>query len=298
MKIEIKDLQMTYKGGQEALKNINISLKSPSLIGLLGPNGAGKSTLMKLMVARLLQTSGSISVDGQKLLGNEKYIKSKLGYLSQDFGLYDELTIKQFLEYMASLKGIGRNLKEEISKVINATNLSEKKNAKIRTLSGGQRQRVGIAQALLGNPELLILDEPTVGLDPEERVKFRNLFSESAKDKIVILSTHIIEDVQAICNRLIVINRGCILFDGKPQELIRMAEGHVGVCEVEKDKKDVIEKFKVTSRVFTTRGMQYRIVGKELPGYAEIVEPSLEDAYVFLMSKEGIHNESVCINNK
>ena len=160
MEISIQNVSMTYPNGKQALKGLNLDLGSPSLIGLLGPNGAGKSTLMKLLVAALLPTSGSILVDGQPLAKGERQLKARLGYLPQDFGLFDELTVTQFLDYMAALKGL-REAKAAIQRAIQAVNLEEKARAKIRTLSGGQRQRVGIAQALLGDPEVVILDEPT-----------------------------------------------------------------------------------------------------------------------------------------
>ena len=227
MQIELRDLSMTYSNGKQVLQHLNLSLKAPSLIGLLGPNGAGKSTLMKLLVAALMPTSGSILVDGQPLAKTERLLKSKLGYLPQDFGLFDELTVVQFLDYMAALKGL-HNPKGTIQEVIRAVNMGEKTKSKIRTLSGGQRQRVGIAQALLGNPTFLIFDEPTVGLDPEERIHFRNLFSRTAQDRLVLLSTHIIEDVQSICDQIVVINHGRVLFTGTPEELIQTAVGHVG----------------------------------------------------------------------
>ena len=173
MEINIQNVNMTYPNGKIALKDLNLDLKAPSLIGLLGPNGAGKSTLMKLLVAALMPTGGSILMDGQPLSKTDRLLKARLGYLPQDFGLFDELTVTQFLDYMAALKGIS-NPKAAIQKTIQAVNLEEKAKSKIRTLSGGQRQRVGIAQALLGNPPFLIFDEPTVGLDPEERIHFRN----------------------------------------------------------------------------------------------------------------------------
>ena len=165
MEICIENVSMAYPNGKQALRDLNLEMKSPSLIGLLGPNGAGKSTLMKLLSAALLPTSGSIRVDGRPLAGSERQLKERLGYLPQDFGLFDELSVTQFLDYMAALKGL-RDPKEAIRGVIRAVNLEEKAKSKIRTLSGGQRQRVGIAQALLGDPPFLILDEPTVGLDP------------------------------------------------------------------------------------------------------------------------------------
>ena len=253
MNISVQHISKTYKTGKKALDDVSVEIASPGMIGLVGPNGAGKSTLMKLLVAALLPSSGSILLDNEPLQSKEKYLKSVLGYLSQSFGLYDELNVWQFLDYMATLKQITHNLKpkdrrslvcNQITKVLQQTNLEEIKNQKIKTLSGGQRQRVGIAQALLGDPALLILDEPTVGLDPEERRRFRNLFSQSARDRIVLLSTHIIEDVQLVCGRIIVINHGKILFDGKPEELVQAAHGYKG-----------------------------------------ILEPSLEDAYIYIIEK-------------
>ena len=205
MKLQMEHLTMTYPTGKKALQDMSLTLSSPQMIGLLGPNGAGKSTLMKLLAAALLPTQGSIFVDARPLAKSEGALKAQLGYLPQDFGLYEELTVTQFLDYMAALKGI-RAPKAEIRRVLSDTNLTPQRRARIRTLSGGQRQRVGIAQALLGSPQLLILDEPTVGLDPEERIHFRNLFAQEAKDKLVLLSTHIIEDVQSVCDRLIVIH--------------------------------------------------------------------------------------------
>ncbi|UJA30611.1 ATP-binding cassette domain-containing protein [Clostridium sporogenes] len=289
MKISVENLNMIYKAGKKAgkkaLEDVSLQIESPSLIGLLGPNGAGKSTLMKLLVAELIPTSGEILIDGVPLLKNEKKLKASLGYLPQSFGLYDELTVWQFLDYMAALKGI-KNSKKVIKEVIEKTNLTEKRKARISTLSGGQRQRVGIAQALMGNPELLIFDEPTVGLDPEERINFRNLFSKTAQDKIVLLSTHIIEDVQSVCDKLIVINHGQILFTGTPEELIVLAHNHVGVFE-EKTEQRVNQEYKITSRVNTASGIACRIVAETLPDFAEAVEPTLEDAYMYLiMEKE------------
>ena len=221
MKIELKNLSKTYPGGKAALKDINLTLANPSLVGLVGPNGAGKSTLMKLFTASLLPSSGEILIDGRPLLKREKTLKSNLGYLPQEFGLFEDLTTAQFLDYMAALKCLDKKTaKQEIDRVIALTHLQDKRKAKIRTLSGGQKQRVGIAQSLLGNPKLLIFDEPTVGLDPAERFAFRNLFTDTAKSRLVILSTHIIEDVQSACDHLIVLNSGEILYAGTPEALM------------------------------------------------------------------------------
>ena len=285
MRINLNHLSMIYPNGRQALKDISLTLESPSLIGLVGPNGAGKSTLMKLLVAGLLPTGGTISVDDVSLSRCEKKLKEKLGYLPQDFGLYDELTGREFLDYMAALKGI-RDSKAAIESAILATGLEEKRKARIKTLSGGQRQRVGIAQALLGTPEFLILDEPTVGLDPEERIRFRNFFSQTAQDKLVLLSTHIIEDVQSVCDRLIVIDRGQILFIGRPEELVLQARGHVGVF-LEQGGGEKTSALRIISRVNTAEGVLCRGVAEVLPQEARSVEPTLEDAYLYLITQEG-----------
>ena len=284
MQISLQELTMTYPSGKRALQGVNLELDSPSLVGLLGPNGAGKSTLMKLLVAGLLPTGGAIRVDGEPLLRRERALKARLGYLPQDFGLYDELTVTQFLDYMGALKGL-RDSRAAIQSAIEEVHLEEKARAKIRTLSGGQRQRVGIAQALLGEPELLIFDEPTVGLDPEERIHFRNLFSRLAQKRLVLLSTHIIEDVQSVCSRLLVLHRGKLRFDGPPEELIRAAEGHVGTFDETGGERE--EGLHITARVNTARGVACRAVAEVLPSYVQPAEPTLEDAYLYLISGEG-----------
>ena len=284
MQISLQELTMTYPSGKKALQGVNLELDSPSLVGLLGPNGAGKSTLMKLLVAGLLPTGGAIRVDGEPLLRRERALKARLGYLPQDFGLYDELTVTQFLDYMGALKGL-RDSRAAIQSAIEEVHLEEKARAKIRTLSGGQRQRVGIAQALLGEPELLIFDEPTVGLDPEERIHFRNLFSRLAQKRLVLLSTHIIEDVQSVCSRLLVLHRGRLRFDGPPEELIRAAEGHVGTFDETGGERE--EGLHITARVNTARGVACRAVAEMLPPYVQPAEPTLEDAYLYLISGEG-----------
>jgi len=288
MEIQIKHLDMVYPSGKQALRDISLDLKSPNLIGLLGPNGAGKSTLMKLLVAGLIQTKGEIAVDGQSLRRVERLLKARLGYLPQTFGLYDELTVYQFLDYMAAMKGIADS-KAAIREAIRAANLEEKEKASIRTLSSGQRQRVGIAQALLGNPRFLIFDEPTVGLDPEERISFWNLFSRMAQDKLVLLSTHIIEDVQSVCNQIIVIYHGEIRFIGTHAALIAQAQGHVGVFE-EMDRAMEVG-LHITSRVNTATGIACRTVAEELPPFVQPVEPTLEDAYLYLISREAAHSK-------
>ena len=269
MQMELQNLSMTYPSGKQALHQINLALKAPSLIGLLGPNGAGKSTLMKLLVAALVPTQGRILIDGRPLEQEERQLKARLGYLPQDFGLFDELTVAQFLDYMAALKGL-RNAGAAVQKAIQSVNLAEKANARIRTLSGGQRQRVGIAQALLG--------------DPEERIHFRNLFSQKAQDRLVLLSTHIIEDVQSVCGQLVVMNHGSLLFTGTPEQLIQSAAGHVGVFWEQEAVRD--PGLHITARVNTGQGIRCRAVADTLPAGAQPAEPTLEDAYLYFISRE------------
>jgi ABC-type multidrug transport system ATPase subunit len=282
MKIEINEVTMIYPSGKKALQNITMQAQSPNLIGILGPNGAGKTTLMKLLIAGLIPTKGEILLDDKPLLAQEKQLKSQLGYLPQSFGLYDELTVWQFLDYMAALKGLKD--RKAIENALLRTSMTECKKTRIRNLSGGQRQRVGIAQALLGDPQFMILDEPTVGLDPEERVKFRNIFADMARDKIILLSTHIVEDVQSICNRVRIISGGLILFDGSPSELIAGTAGHVGVY-LSQAGDEMPAGCRIVSKINVTSGIQCRIVGDELPAFAEKTEPTLEDAYLYRIEK-------------
>lgn len=224
MQITLQELNMTYPNGKKALQGVSASLDSPSLIGLLGPNGAGKSTLMKLLVAGLLPTGGAIRADGEPLTKCERAYKARLGYLPQDFGLFDELTVEQFLDYMGALKGL-RSGRESIRAVIEAVHLGEKRRARIRTLSGGQRQRVGIAQALLGNPEVVILDEPTVGLDPKQIMEIRALIQSLGKDHTVILSSHILSEVQAVCQTILILSKGRLVACDTPENLEKRFAG-------------------------------------------------------------------------
>ncbi len=286
MQISVEHIKKTYHGGIEALKDVSFEMKSPELIGLIGPNGAGKSTLIQMLVTGMLPTNGVINIDDIPILKKEKELKKHLGYLPQSFGLYDELSVYQFLDYIATLKGI-RDAKEEIVRVIKLTNMQEKQNSKIKTLSGGQRQRVGIAQALLGQPELLVFDEPTVGLDPEERINFRNLFSKEADNKILILSTHIIEDIQSICNRLIILHKGIVKYDGTPERLINKAKHHVAIID-EIQNQTISGNYHIISRINTGDGIRLRIVGDVLPLKAQFIEPSLEDAYMYLITREEV----------
>lgn len=290
MKIDVKHITMIYPSGKKALQDVSVSAESPSFIGILGPNGAGKTTLMKLLIAGLLPTRGEILLNDKPLLTQEICLKSQLGYLPQSFGLYEELTVWQFLDYMAALKNI-KDARAAIHEVLERTNMTAHRKARIRSLSGGQRQRVGIAQALLGSPRLIILDEPTVGLDPEERVKFRNIFSEMAQDKIILLSTHIVEDVQAVCSRVLVIHDGRVLFDGTPASLIAQADHHVGTY-LAKLGDAAPDGCQIVSKVHAADGIRCRIVAKQLPDFVRPADPTLEDAYLYCIHHSPARKES------
>ncbi|MGI6664259.1 MAG: ATP-binding cassette domain-containing protein [Christensenellaceae bacterium] len=288
MKLQIKEVTKKYPNGTVALENVSTTMQSPAFIGLLGPNGAGKSTLMKLITLGLLPTKGELRCDDSPLIKQEKSFKGKLGYLPQEYGLYEELTVYQFLDYVATLKDI-KNTKKEIAHVLELCNLQDRKKSRISSLSGGLKQRVGIAQALLGTPEILILDEPTVRLDPEERMRMRNIFVEEAKDKILILSTHIIEDIQSASNRLIVLHKGKICYDGIPNGLIALCAGHVGRYECMHGEEDLLEQeegLRIVSKIVMPEKTSYRFIGNMLPAYTTEVTPTLEDAYVYVMAKE------------
>lgn len=233
MKISIENLNMKYQKNKKALQDVSIEIEGPGLVGILGPEGAGKSTFIKLMIGELQAASGQILVDDVPLTQMKKKLKRNLGYLPQSFGLYDELTLWQFLDYIAVLKGI-KNSRKVIRKVVEKTNLLEKQENYISTLTDGEKQRVGIAQALMGSPKLMIFDEPTTLLDLEERINFRNLISQVAQDKIVILSTKIIEDVKSVCDRLVIIKQGQFIFNGTPEQLLASTYNHAAKPTLEK----------------------------------------------------------------
>ena len=220
MEINIQNVSMTYPSGKQALQNLSLELRSPSLIGLLGPNGAGKSTLMKLLVAALLPTSGSILVDGQPLLKTERQLKAQLGYLPQDFGLFNELTVAQFLDYMAALKGL-RDSGTAVREVIRTVNLEGQARARIRSLSGGQRQRIGIARAIILKPEIIICDEPVSALDVSVQAKIINLLKELQQKLNIsyIFISHDLGVVKHIADRVMVMYRGHVVEEGTRDEI-------------------------------------------------------------------------------
>ena len=242
MEINIQNVSMTYPSGKQALQNLSLELRSPSLVGLLGPNGAGKSTLMKLLVAALLPTSGSILVDGQPLLKTERQLKAQLGYLPQDFGLFDELTVAQFLDYMAALKGL-RDSRTAIREVIRTVNLEGQARARIRSLSGGQRQRVGIARALAAGPELLLMDEPFGAVDEITRGQLQDELLRIHRESgiTVLFVTHDIAEALKLGTRTLVMDAGQIQQYDAPSRLL----AHPATS--------FVERLVRRSRVFQTR---------------------------------------------
>ncbi len=284
MEIVINNLSKTYRK-VEALKHVSLSIPT-GMFGLLGPNGAGKTTLIRILATLLKPSSGSVQI-GEYRLDNraEKWkIRETLGYLPQEIQMYRNLSAREFLQFVAALKKVTPAArKAEVEQALEITNLSDVARRSIRTFSGGMKRRLGIAQALIGNPRLLIIDEPTVGLDPQERVKFRNLLVELARDKTVLLSTHIIEDVAQTCPALAVIRKGEIVYSGSALKLIQKADGKVWefLLETPASMDGVI----VVSSTATAEGNRYRVLAEKQPhpGAAQIA-PSMEDAYLWLLN--------------
>jgi len=286
--IKINQLTKSYPGNVKALQEIDLEI-GDGMFGLLGPNGAGKTTLMRILAGLLRPTQGDVEILGHDLKteAGKQAVKTVLGYLPQELGLYPDLNAEEFLDYIAILKGINNSQvrKAQIQELIALVRLSDVSQRRLKTYSGGMKRRVGIAQALLGNPKLIIVDEPTAGLDPEERVRFRNLLVDTAARCTVILSTHIVEDISHSCNDLAVLNQGRVVFRGSPKELIGAARGNVWnirLTDGERPDGDLI----LVSTLQLGDAVQYRVLGKPGTAYAtEAVEPSLEDGYMWLMGQ-------------
>lgn len=278
-----------YGTGIWGLREFNLSLK-PGVLGLVGPNGAGKSTLMRILATITKPTSGKIIFDGIDLLQNPDQIREVLGYLPQDFGIYPNLNAVEFLEYLAAIKGLaGRSASQRVDELLKLVNLGEVRKQPLGGYSGGMKQRIGIAQALLNDPRLLIVDEPTVGLDPEERIRFRNLLSDLSGDRIVILSTHIVSDVEASATRIAVIRKGRLLIDAMPEELLQEVEGKVWEWIVpSEDLPSVKQRYVVSGTVRHLDGVEVRIISASRPDEnASLTPPRLEDAYLHLLAEKG-----------
>lgn len=286
--IIIKNVDKFY-GKKQALKNIDLTINQ-GMFGLLGRNGAGKTTLMKTLAALHNKQHGQISVCGIPI-ENAKEIRSITGYLPQDFSMYPSMTVCESLDYLGLLSGMDKKLrKERIELLIKRVNLTEHKNKKVKALSGGMKRRLGIAQALLHDPKVLIVDEPTAGLDPEERIRFRNLLCEVAEERIVILSTHIVGDVEATCEDIAIMNGGEILWQGTVSELIKEAEGNVYTCYVQKKFLPQIKKEHiVTGMLVQSEYATVRIISDSVPDIRNITpaEPNAEDAYMYCLYSRG-----------
>lgn len=281
MELKIENLYKSYKS-KEALKNINITMNS-GVYGLLGENGAGKSTLMRILTTIDFQTKGSVTFDGEDIVDLDENYRGIIGYMPQDYNVFSTFTAKDFLEYMGTLKGLSKEeLNKKIPETLEFVNLSHVSNKKVKSFSGGMKRRIGIAQAILNDPKILILDEPTAGLDPKERIRFSNIISAMSEDKIVILSTHILSDIEAIANDLIIIRDGEVLEDDNINNLIEKARGRVWESLVDKNtfNKLNVER-KIIHRKQEGKCILARYVGDKYEGIeSKLMEPTLEDYYV------------------
>tara|TARA_B100001989_G_C24531087_1_gene461688 strand:- start:777 stop:1664 length:888 start_codon:yes stop_codon:yes gene_type:complete len=282
MNLKIKNISKTYSNGVEALKNISLEIGN-GMFGLLGPNGAGKSTLMRTIASLQNADEGSIKIGEIDIFNDKHSLRKILGYLPQEFGVYPKVTAIELLDHMAIMKGITSSVdrKSEVKALLKKTNLWESRKQRLGTYSGGMKQRFGIAQALLGDPKLIIVDEPTAGLDPMERNRFHNLLSEIGENIIVILSTHIVDDVSDLCNDMAIILNGKLRLKGKPLELIKKINGMVWQGLVEKsDAEDVKNDERIISSRLYMGKVKIRLLSKDKPmeGF-EITQPEIEDLY-------------------
>lgn len=286
--IEITNLTKTYKGNIHALNGVSLEIGT-GLFGLVGHNGAGKTTLMRILAGLLRPSGGSVRVFGHDLANyaGRQQTKAILGYLPQELGLYPNLNAYEFLDYMAILKGItdATQRRTQINTLIEKVRLTDVAGRKLKTYSGGMKRRIGIAQALLGDPKLLIVDEPTAGLDPEERVRLRNLLSDMSAGRTIILSTHIVEDISQSCRDLAVMRGGQAIFKGAPMTLIQAARGHVWTLTTQGDVRPN-DGLAVVSSLQVANGTQYRVLGVPDARYGAVAaEPTLEDGYMWLMQE-------------
>jgi len=288
MVIEINHITKKY-GATVALKDVTFSLQN-GITGLLGPNGAGKSTLMRLLTTIEKPTAGEILYNGQNIVKRANLIRPVLGYLPQDFGVYTNLNPVEFLEYMAALSRLPiKQARKRIDELLAILNLSDVKKRLLGTFSGGMKQRVGIAQALLNDPDVLIVDEPTVGLDPEERIGFRNLLASLSENRIILLSTHIVTDVESIAPQIAIIREGCLLKYDSPENLIKEVDDMVWNCIVPSSKLPELQKhLLISSSIQRSDGIHIRVVSAERPSSdAVLTPPTLEDAYLFTARTNG-----------
>jgi ABC-2 type transport system ATP-binding protein len=285
-RLQIRSLSKRYHNGVDALRGISLDI-GPGVTGLLGPNGAGKSTLLRIAATVMRPTSGNIIWNGVDIASDPDALRAVLGYLPQDAGTYPNLTAREFLRYIAALKGMRTHSAERrITELLEELNLVEAQSRPLASYSGGMKQRVGIAQALLNDPQLAIVDEPTVGLDPEERARFRELITGLAADRVVLLSTHIVSDVETIAERVVMISAGVVVADGTPDDLARELSGRVWEGIVAPDSLATLRKdYTVTSTMRRRDGISVRISGESAPAGFSPAAPSLEEAYILTVQQ-------------
>lgn len=283
MEIVFKSVSKKFDNAY-ALSDISCCFNSGNLIGIVGTNGAGKSTLMKILATILKPDAGDILLNNTSIVKHPEKMRKVIGYLPQDVALYPNLSVTEFLCYMASIKGINRwEGKKQIKNLLNILHLNNTEEKRLGDFSGGMKQRVGIACALLGNPQVLIVDEPTVGLDPQERILIRNILAEQTRDRIVILSTHIISDIEAVSSKILVMKSGKMIFSGSQQELVKTAKGYVWEFFAPKD-YNIGMQSGISSIIQTDKGIKVRQVARSKPNEnANIVTPTLEDSCIYIL---------------
>jgi ABC-type multidrug transport system ATPase subunit len=288
MKLEIEGVGKQYRADFWGLSDFTLELE-PGVVGLLGENGAGKSTLMRIIATVTEPTTGEIRWNGADIRKSPDAIRTELGYLPQDFGVYPNLNAVEFLEYIGALKGVDRKqCKKKIDELLMLVNLYDVRKRPLGGYSGGMKQRIGIAQALINDPGILIVDEPTVGLDPTERVRFRNLLSDLSGERIVIFSTHIVSDAEATASKIAVVSKGRLLSYSEPDQLLRKVEGKVWEIVVPDSQLQEIRKSNIISgTIRSSKGVQVRVVSEAAPAVdAKKLEPTLEDAYLYCISTD------------
>ena len=289
LELALESVGYRYRGGHQAVADVGFTM-APGIVGLLGPNGAGKSTLMRVLSTLAKASSGRVLWRGEDIARKPDALRRELGYLPQDFGVYEALSAREFLAFLAAVKGLPpRGVPARVDECLQMVGLDDVADRRLGGYSGGMRQRVGIAQALLNDPKLLIVDEPTVGLDPEERVRFRHLLAELAGERLVILSTHIVSDIEASASTLAVMSGGRLRFHGTPEALMAGADGHVWQWTVAADQlAEARARLRISRAQRRAHGVEVRVVGEQSPAPdAVLVAPDLEDAYLWLLHRDG-----------
>lgn len=284
----IKNLQKTYGNGVKAIDNISLEINN-GMFGLLGPNGAGKSSLMRTIVGLQSSDSGEILFNDVNVLENSDFIKKQLGFLPQDFGVYPKVSAYDLLSHLAVLKGVTDSVvrKDQVLSLLEKVNLFAHRKKEVHTFSGGMRQRFGVAQALLGDPKIIIVDEPTAGLDPEERNRFNSLLSEIGEDRIVILSTHLVEDVRNLCSKMAIMNEGKVLLQGNPMELMTSLEEKIWSKQIQKEELTYYKNdYSVISSQFTAGKLSIHVFSEIQLSDFNAVKPTLEDVYFSTLNQK------------